>query len=60
MCSDMGIKPQEIGSLDLLSYVTVALKCLSRRGVLINEKSIGDRFIITTGMSCCLAHTVAF
>lgn len=41
MCSDMGIKPQEIGSLDLLSYFTVPVKYLSGHVVLIDEKSMG-------------------
>lgn len=41
MHSDMGIKPQEIGSLELLSYFTVLVKYLSRHVVLIDEKSMG-------------------
>lgn len=41
MLSDMGTKPQEIGSLDLLSYLFMLVKYLSRRVVLIDKKSMG-------------------
>lgn len=60
MHSDVGIKPQEIGSLDLLSRAAAGDHANKRTVRTYGSYRIeinGDRIVKTTGILCCSAQS---